>query len=239
MDFETKIPSIPAPVAPQDRMDTGEEESANSNAQYLRALRLANEGSSGAGTQATSGSPPIPDKQNSYASAERRKSIRHKCEGSVEFRTEGSDVHTWATVTDISQSGCYVEMQVTSPPDTPVDMLIEVQGIRLQAKGMVRVSYPFLGMGIAFTEITDLDRAHLDDLLLRLAGGGRLCRAEPNPVKPESAAPDLSKVKDAGAALNAVGLFFQTNRALTREEFVELIFQSQNDGRLATPLNSS
>jgi hypothetical protein len=45
--------------------------------------------------------------QPSYQGAEKRRSPRYKCEGSAEMRELSCDVHTWATVTDISRHGCY------------------------------------------------------------------------------------------------------------------------------------
>jgi hypothetical protein len=57
--------------------------------------------------------------------AEKRGEPRYKCEGSAEFRTEGFEVRTWARVTDLSRSGCYVEMQATSPLNTAVTLMIE------------------------------------------------------------------------------------------------------------------
>jgi hypothetical protein len=71
---------------------------------------------------------------------------------------EGSDVHTWGTVTDISQNGCYVELMATFPVGAIVDLQLELNEIRAHVKGEVRVSYPCLGMGIAFREISDENR---------------------------------------------------------------------------------
>jgi hypothetical protein len=51
---------------------------------------------------------------------EKRGEPRYKCEGSAEFRTDGFEVRTWARVTNLSRSGCYVEMQATSPLNTAV-----------------------------------------------------------------------------------------------------------------------
>lgn len=198
------------------------------NAAYLRTQKTAHEGPAKAGTKPAS-SPPAAtsgSQQNSYPHPDRRRSPRYKCEGSVEFRTEGSDVRTWATCTDLSRNGCYVEMQATSPVDTAVNMVIEARGIRVSAKGCVRVSYPFLGMGIAFTEILDEDRAQLDELLRRLASGlsAPACPLAPKPTP--SPTLDLARVNAAGT-LGAVARFFQTHATLTREQFTELI---QPDG---------
>jgi hypothetical protein len=148
----------------------------------------------------------------------------------VEFRTEGNDIRTWATLTDISRTGCYVEMQATSPPDTAVDMVIEVMGIQLRVKGTVRVTYPFLGMGIAFTDISAEDRARLEEVLLRLAGssGPLLAPAPaPKPAEPAAFPSQILTISDPGAALNALVQYFQSNGLLSRDEFLELIRKSQ------------
>jgi hypothetical protein len=195
------------------------EEGVTSTAEYLRSLKQNH-----ASDKPVAAAPAVVPQSQPPAS-ERRKSQRFKCEGSAEFRTEGSDIRTWATITDLSRGGCYVEMQATSPRDTPVNMVIDVKGVRAQIKGIVRVTYPFLGMGIAFTEMTAENQARLDDILMRLAGQA---------VQPVAGAPvtgstglDISHVRDAPKALRAVAAFFQTNPALTREEFTELIFESQ------------
>ena len=54
-------------------------------------------------------------KEGTASPQERRQSTRYKCEGSAQFRVNGSDVHTWGTFTDISVHGCYVEMTATYP----------------------------------------------------------------------------------------------------------------------------
>ena len=72
---------------------------------------------------------------------ERRQSPRLRCSGSVEFRTEGSDVRMWGTLTDISRHGCYVEMHATFPVGTIVNLVLTSCGIRIQAPGAVRTSF--------------------------------------------------------------------------------------------------
>jgi hypothetical protein len=179
------------------------------NVEYFRALKRSSEGAASVDPAAYPG--------------DKRRNPRYKCEGSAEFRSEGSTVRTWATVTDLSRSGCYVEMQATSPVDTPLAMTIEVAGIRVRVKGVVRVSYPFLGMGIAFTEVADDDQAHFDELLTRLASGisGPAYKTE---AKAETASSsDMASVSDPRGALKAVAAFFQEHHTLTREQFAELV----------------
>jgi PilZ domain len=154
---------------------------------------------------------------------EKRGEPRYKCEGSAEFRTGGFEVRTWARVTDLSRSGCYIEMQATSPLNTAVNLMIEVNGLRLHVKGTVKTSYPMQGMGVAFTEIPDTDLLQLDEIIRQLASG-----PSDAPEEKPSGGPDLLMIMDASAALHAVGNFFQTHRMLTREEFKELVGTSQN-----------
>ena len=120
---------------------------------------------------------PPEDKSRSAAS-ERRRNVRYKCAGSAEFYTEGIDVRTRAAVSDISRSGCYVEMQATSPVHTLVDLFITVNGIGVRVKGVVRTSYPLLGMGIAFTEISP-DRTTARLRVLQNDGGGQFQKSAP------------------------------------------------------------
>src|SRR6202140_5885079 len=76
----------------------------------------------------------------------------------------------WGTVTDVSLHGCYVEMNTTFPVDTKVGLVLKSFGIRIEAPGTVRASYPFLGMGICFAEIKPAQQLQLKQLLAALAG---------------------------------------------------------------------
>jgi len=213
MIYRETIGDVLAGEAQYDSPEPGGDTTQQDNIEYLRALKRAHENSAASAPASQQSTCPHPD---------RRRNPRYKCEGSAEFRIEGSDVRTWATVTDLSRSGCYVEMQATSPVDTPVDMGIEVRGIRVQVKGCVRVCYPFLGMGIAFTEIANHDEAQLEQILLRLASA----LSAPSHPADAKQVPDSSTV-NATLTLDAVARFFQTHATLTREQFTELI---QRDG---------
>ena len=199
-----------------------------SDSEYLRILKRNSEVPRGTGLSPSSASVAKPTQKTDSSSGEKRRRPRYKCEGSAEFRTEGFDVRTWARVTDLSRTGCYVELQATSPLNTAVSMVIDVNGIRVHTKGTVQTCYPLLGMGIAFSEIPDADVVHLEEILRQLAAG-----SPPHPELESSAGTGLLMVTDVNAALNAVAKFFQTNRTLTREGFAELVGKSQhhNGGR--------
>lgn len=81
------------------------------------------------------------------------------------MRQDGSDLRTWATFTDINLNGCYVGAAASYPVGTRLQVKLEAKGVKVEAQGIVRISYPHLGMGIAFTEIFADDRSRLLELL--------------------------------------------------------------------------
>jgi hypothetical protein len=99
-------------------------------------------------------------------------------------------------------------------------------------RGIVRTSYPMVGMGIEFTEIAERERLGLEEIVVRLEGASVPERL-PAPAKP--AAPSLLMIVDPAAVLNAVTQFFQHNQSLTREQFAELMGKS-HDGHQGVPL---
>ena len=205
----------------------------NTGAAYLLALKQT--GMSGAGSASDlvanpespdAGSTPVPGER--FQGAEKRRSPRYKCEGSAEMREEGCDVRTWATFTDVSLHGCYVEAQATYPVGTSLIMKLESSGVRFEAKGMVRVSYPYLGMGIAFSEITEENQARLKQLLATLSRptiimGPGVVSSTPSAGPMEN----LPQVKDAAAAIQGMLQFFEVRHLMTREDFLMVLRKSQ------------
>jgi PilZ domain len=159
------------------------------------------------------------------AAQKRRQSPRYKCEGSAEFRVGGSDVRTWGTFTDISLGGCYVEMTATYPVGAKVDMGLELNGVRAQVRGEVRVSYPCLGMGIAFREVSEEDRVRLQAMVRSLRPAARSAHVAPA-VDTTSASSSLPIIVNVGAALQALVDFFEAHTLLTKEEFVQVLRKS-------------
>ncbi len=185
---------------------------------YLR--RLKGEVAEGAPADAAAkGGGRAPADATSIDWTIRRKSPRLRCSGSAEFRAEGSDLHMWGTLTDISLHGCYVEMNTTFPVNTKVDLVLKSFGIRIQAPGTVRVTYPFLGMGIRFAEIEPEQQLQLKQLLAALAGRSAVSKggsAEENSMK------DTLRSTDPRAFLDEITKFFQRNQLLSREEFHQI-----------------
>ena len=186
-------------------------------AAYLRRLKAqltedAAHGGAEADTQ-------IPATQSSLPIKERRQSQRFPCSGSVEFKTEGSDVHMWGTVTDVSLHGCYVEMSTTFPVNTKANLVIESNGIRFHTQATVRASYPFLGMGMCFSGIEAGQRKRLEEILATLAGQKNIV----NGVRSEeSNVAETVASADPGACMEEVAEFFKKNAALSRDQFCEI-----------------
>jgi hypothetical protein len=168
-------------------------------------------------------SPPEPDAPEE-APGERRKNPRYKCEGSATFRVQGTDVRTWGTFTDLSIGGCYIELKATFPVGAIVDLELELNGVRAQVKGEVRVSYPFLGMGVAFRDMTVESRQQVDAMIDTVRPSIR--RTPPPEAEPVSHA-DSMPIVNAAAALQVLAEFFEVHVQLSKEEFVRLLRKSQ------------
>lgn len=201
----------------------------NEGIAYLKALRHATEAeaASSAPTPGESASGQE-DAGEGFQGAEKRRSRRYKCEGSVQIREEGRDVHTWASFTDVSLHGCYVEAQATYPVGTLLQMKLETNGVRVESKGTVRVNYPYLGMGIAFVDMDGENQAHLRRMLATIIHpcvimGPGIASSLPT-AGPLNAVPLITHPE---AAVQALIEFFESRQMLMREDFLRVLQQSQ------------
>jgi hypothetical protein len=112
-------------------------------------------------------------------SVERRLTPRYPCQGSIKFQQEGSDVQSWGTFTDVSLHRCYVEVTATFPVGTRLALTPEMSGLRAEMIGEVRVTYSFLGMGIAFRDLEDDTRRQLTESVRSVAHPARVLNAPP------------------------------------------------------------
>jgi hypothetical protein len=200
--------------------------SFESGADYLRRLKQDEE---------RPASPPPAGAaviETATGSQERRESPRYKCQGSAEFRLDGSDVRTWGTCTDLSIHGCYTEMTATYPIGAVVNLGLELSGMHVNVKGEVRVSYPFLGIGVAFREVSQECQQQLQgDGAFPDAGNAPWdCNAPPSvgtaPIKVS-----LPVIVNPAAALQALVDFFEERLNLTKNDFLQLVRKSQSSAR--------
>lgn len=155
-----------------------------------------------------------------YSGKERRRTPRFRCAGSAEFKAEGSDVRMWGTLTDVSLHGCYVEMSTTFPVGTKVDLVLDALGIRVCAKGTVRVSYPFLGMGLCLSDLEPGQQAQLEQLLNAVVGQSSV----PDPaLTREVGGGDSLAPQETIALLAELKRFFDSKPILSREEYRHIV----------------
>jgi hypothetical protein len=157
--------------------------------------------------------------------AEKRRSARYKCEGSAQLGEEGCDVRTWATFTDISLHGCYLEAQATYPAGTVLHMKLEANGVRVETKGNVRVNYPYLGMGIAFVDMSEENVACLKELLSKILHRTLIVGAGVASSLPSDGSQPL--ISDPYTVIQSLVEFFENRQMLTREDFLRILSKNQ------------
>ncbi len=216
----------------------------NAGAAYLAALKKSTPQAGGAAAARAPILPSAAEKNVVVAAGnavspvdERRKSPRYRCQGSARLREIVSGISTWATFTDISLHGCYVEAMATFRMGAKLRLTIEVNGFRVECNGEVKVVYPNLGMGIAFTTMSDPDRERLRELLRSLSRPSVILAVRPEVTAatvPEgrlSATNPATTITNPGAALRAVMNFFDERHILSREEFFRILRKSQSSGQ--------
>jgi hypothetical protein len=167
-----------------------------------------------------------------FRGPEKRRSPRYKCEGGVELCQEGSELRTWATCTDMSMHGCYVEATTTYPVGTNLHLKLQANDLQVQSQGCVRVAYPCLGMGIAFVELSEENRSRLRELLRNISRPSVILGlGTASPVPPASAMLSIQLPSDSTAALRALAEFFENRQLLMRDEFLRILRKSQSDGK--------
>jgi PilZ domain-containing protein len=160
---------------------------------------------------------------------ERRRSPRYKCAGSAEFRVGGTDVRTWGTFTDLSIHGCSIEMTATFPVGSIVDLALEVNGVRVNVMGEVRVSYPFLGIGVAFPDVSPESARTLQSTVGTLLARERKAAGGPASEGSSQAAAPL--IANPAAALQSIADFFESHPILTKNDFLQMIRENQTQVR--------
>lgn len=163
-----------------------------------------------------------------FGGAEKRRSARYKCAGGVELREVNCNtVHTWASFTDISMLGCYVESQATYPVGADLQMKLQANGFKILAKGKVRVNYPHLGMGIAFVELSEENQTSLQGLVASITRPALIVEPEMTlpAFAPQEGRPAITNPMAAVLALIEV---FQNLQVLTRAEFLRVLRTSQS-----------
>src|ERR1700742_3708534 len=84
---------------------------------------------------------------------ERRKAVRHPFVARAESIDEKENARTSSKISDLSLSGCFVEIGNPFPEGTSVVIEIYTEDEMLEAHGTVARIEPKHGMGLAFAEL--------------------------------------------------------------------------------------
>lgn len=100
----------------------------------------------------------------------RRKSTRYRCSGGVELRRSESAAPIFASLSDISLEGCYVEASTTLPAGCEVLFLMRARDVQIRGRATVKISNHAVGMGLEFLHLAMEDQQKLEFLVGTVAG---------------------------------------------------------------------
>jgi hypothetical protein len=100
---------------------------------------------------------------------EKRKNPRYPCSEGVSLKTNGSTFPIYGEIKDISAGGVYVELLTPLMVGTRVTLKLTVEELgQLQTPGIVRTSYPLLGMGLCFTNLSIQDEETIARMIRKI-----------------------------------------------------------------------
>jgi hypothetical protein len=99
------------------------------------------------------------------SATEKRWHTRFECSGGASVRAEGSGFPVHGQVKDIAQGGVYVETITPLTVNTEIYVKMNLEGIAIESAGVVRTSYPMVGMGISFQNISPENQERVDGII--------------------------------------------------------------------------
>jgi PilZ domain len=100
---------------------------------------------------------------------EKRTVPRYSFIAHVEVIEPASDTHIAGRVSEISRKGCYIDVMITLPPGTLIQLRVLRDKGTFSTKGKIIYAQDSMGMGVAFLEIADNELKTLDCWLAELA----------------------------------------------------------------------
>jgi hypothetical protein len=144
------------------------------------------------------------------------------------LQRSGTQASTWATFTDISVHGCYIESAVPSPQGTMLDLKLDANGFRVEVVGEVRVVYPGLGMGISFERMSEADNGRLRNLVASISPPAIILGLRVGtPTLAMSRLEDAPPITNPSAAIQAMLKFFENRQMMGRDDFLRILRSSQ------------
>jgi CheY-like chemotaxis protein len=101
----------------------------------------------------------------SVSASDRRGKSRHACRLGADVYQLGSSVPNRCSLSDIGSGGCYVETTEPFPAETPVEIVVRTQEMKLRVRGTVQAMHRGFGMGVRFTLNTAEERTQVEQLI--------------------------------------------------------------------------
>jgi hypothetical protein len=96
---------------------------------------------------------------------QRRKADRYKISVGIQMLDEDENLMMQTSTTDIGPGGCYVETDTPLEVGTRMQVLLFLGTEKLRSGGIVRATYPGIGMGIEFLDLSWEQTEHLYQFL--------------------------------------------------------------------------
>lgn len=107
----------------------------------------------------------MPPTRSETSASEKRWHTRFECSGGASVRAQGSGFPVHGQAKDIARGGVYVETTTPLTVNAEVYVKMNVEGIPIESAGVVRTSYPLVGMGISFQNISPENQERLDQVI--------------------------------------------------------------------------
>jgi hypothetical protein len=124
---------------------------------------------------------------------------RLECTGSAAVLSLGSKFPVHGAIKDVSRGGIYVEVTTALAVKSKVTFQLNIEGIALEGKGVVRTSYPMVGMGISFQSLSPENEENLARVLEKVSN--RKPAGQPAAIPAEAAKPAIPSVDSQSARM--------------------------------------
>jgi len=94
----------------------------------------------------------------------RRTQSRYACRLGAEVYRTGTSVPNHCCLTDLSAGGCYLEVPMSFPQSSSVEIVVRTYEMKLRLRGTVQASHPGYGVGVAFA-LTKEEQANVKKLI--------------------------------------------------------------------------
>lgn len=94
----------------------------------------------------------------------RRDKVRYACRLGAQVYRTGISVPHHCCLTDLSASGCYLEVSLPFEKGASVEITVHTHEVKLHLRGRVQASHPGYGMGVEFELNTKEERDHVKKL---------------------------------------------------------------------------